>query len=52
VIIGAQLSVAPGLESLFNVFFALILLFWVWMVWAGVVCWRRTPRGSRAAAPA
>jgi hypothetical protein len=52
VIVAAQLTVAPSLESVFDVLFALVLLFWVWMIWAGVVCWRRTPRGDRAVAPA
>jgi hypothetical protein len=47
-IIGAQLTVAPSLESLFELLFASVLLFWVWMIWAGVVCWRRTPRTGRA----
>jgi hypothetical protein len=52
VIVAAQLTVAPSLESLFDVLFALVLLFWVWMIWAGIVCWRRAPRSDRAAAPA
>lgn len=43
-IIGAQLTVSPSLESVFNVLYVFPLLFWVWMLWAGVVCWRRTPR--------
>ena len=52
VIIAAQLTVAPSLESVWEFLFAAVLLFWVWMIWAGVVCWRRTPRDDRAAAPA
>ncbi len=42
-IIGAQLSVAPSLQTLFDILFAFPLMFWVWMLWAGVLCWRRTP---------
>lgn len=42
-IIGAQLTVAPSLQTLFDILFAFPLLFWVWMLWAGVLCWRRTP---------
>ena len=49
-IVATQLMVAPSLESVFEVLFASVLLFWVWMIWAGVVCWRRTPR-RQAAAP-
>jgi hypothetical protein len=52
IIVAAQLSVAPSLDSLFNVLFGLVVLFWVWMIWAGVVCWRRTPQRSRPVAPA
>ena len=40
-IIGAQLTVSPSWEALFNVLYAFPALFWVWMLWAGVVCWRR-----------
>ena len=43
-IVGAQLSVAPALQSVFDVLFFFPLLFWIWMLWAGVACWRRTPR--------
>ena len=52
VILAAQLSVAPSLESVSELLYAAVLLFWVWMIWAGVVCWRRTHRDDRAAAPA
>ena len=48
-IIAAQLTVAPSLESVFEVLFVSVLLFWIWMIWAGVVCWRRTPRRQTAA---
>jgi hypothetical protein len=42
-ITGAQLSVAPATQTLFDVLYVFPVLFWVWMLWAGVVCWRRTP---------
>ena len=51
-ILAAQLTVAPSLESVFNVLFVFVLLFWVWMIWAGVVGWRRTLATSRTAASA
>ncbi|QZY28209.1 hypothetical protein [Nocardioides coralli] len=41
--IGAQLSVAPALQGLFDILFVSPILFWIWMLWAGVVLWRRTP---------
>lgn len=47
-LIGAQLTVAPSLEALFDILYTAPLLFWVWMIWAGVVCWRRTPRAGRS----
>ena len=43
-IIGVQLTVAPAMQTLFDILFAFPILFWVWMLWAGVLCWRRTPR--------
>jgi hypothetical protein len=43
-IIGAQLAVAPAMQTLFDILYAFPILFWVWMLWAGVLCWRRTPR--------
>jgi len=45
-IVGAQLSVAPALQSVFDVLFFFPLLFWIWMLWAGVLLWRRTPIGQ------
>jgi hypothetical protein len=42
-IIGAQLTVAPSLESVFDILWFFPVVFWVWMIWAGVVCWRATP---------
>ena len=51
-LIGVQLTVAPSMQTIFDVLYTAPLLFWVWMIWAGVVCWRRTPRDDRAAAPA
>ena len=46
-IVGAQLTVAPSLETVFVVLYVFPLVFWVWMLWAGVLLWRRT-----AASPA
>lgn len=43
----AQLTIARSMEPLFAVFSVAPLVFWVWMLWAGVVLWRRTPRGAR-----
>jgi hypothetical protein len=45
-IIGAQLTVAPSLETVFAVLFFFPLVFWVWMLWAGVLLWRRTPQST------
>ena len=42
-IVGAQLSVAPSWQSVFDVLYFFPLLFWVWMLWAGVLLWRHTP---------
>ncbi|HEU5455723.1 MAG TPA: hypothetical protein VFU85_08565 [Nocardioides sp.] len=42
-IAGAQLSVSPSMQPVFDVLFFFRLVFWVWMLWAGVVCWRATP---------
>lgn len=39
-IVGAQLTVAPSLQAIFDVLIFFPLVFWVWMLWAGVVCWR------------
>lgn len=39
-IVGAQLTVAPSLQTVFDVLFFFPLVFWVWMLWAGIVCWR------------
>lgn len=47
-IVAAQLSVAPALQALFDVLFVAPVLFWVWMIWAGVVCWRAAPVAAAA----
>ena len=39
-IVGMQLTVAPAMQTLFDILFAFPVLFWVWMLWAGVLCWR------------
>lgn len=49
-IVGAQLTVAPSLQTLNDILMFFPLVFWVWMLWAGVVCWRRTPP-ARVAGP-
>lgn len=49
-IVGAQLTVSPSLQALFDVLFVFPALFWVWMIWAGIVCWRRTPAPTRFSA--
>ncbi len=51
-IIGAQLSVAPGLQAMFDILFVFPVLFWVWMLWTGVACWRRTPAARERASVA
>jgi hypothetical protein len=51
-IIGAQLSVAPSLQTVFDVLYFFPVVFWVWMIWAGVVCWRAVPRSAGRAAAA
>jgi hypothetical protein len=43
-IVGAQLTVAPSMQTVHDILSIFPLLFWVWMLWAGVLCWRRTPR--------
>ena len=42
-IVGAQLTVAPSWQTVFDILYFFPLVFWVWMIWAGVVLWRRTP---------
>lgn len=42
-IIGAQLTVAPALGPVFDVLYFFPLVFWIWMLWAGGVCWHHTP---------
>lgn len=51
-IIGASLTVAPSMGTLFDILYFFPLVFWVWMIWAGVVCWRRTPRHDAVTVPA
>ena len=40
----AQLSMPPSLETVYLVAGFAPMVFWVWMLWAGVVLWRRTPK--------
>ena len=41
---------APKFEDVAAALLFAPLLFWIWMLWAGVVCWRATP--SRSSSPA
>lgn len=43
-IIGAQITTAPSMQPLFDILYFFPLVFWVWMLWAGVVCLRARPR--------
>lgn len=45
-LVAAQLSIPPSLDAVFAVLAFFPLLFWVWMLWAGVVCWRARPRSG------
>ncbi len=45
-IVGAQLAAAPALATVSNSLAAFALIFWVWMLWAGMLCWRRSPQAS------
>lgn len=47
-IIGAQLTVAPSLQALFDILYFFPVVFWIWMIWAGVTCWRSTPSADVA----
>jgi hypothetical protein len=40
----AQLTAGPATEDISEQLTLSVLLFWVWMLWAGVVLWRRTPK--------
>lgn len=50
-IIGAQLTVSPSLQTVFDILYFFALVFWVWMIWTGVVLWRRTPDRRTARVP-
>jgi hypothetical protein len=50
--VGAQLTVLPSWQTLNDVLYIAPLLFWVWMIWAGVLLWRRTPAHAGARPPA
>ena len=43
----AQLTIAPSTSDISEWLTLSAVLFWVWMLWAGVVLWRRTPARSR-----
>jgi hypothetical protein len=42
----AQLAAPPALQTVYDILYVFPIVFWVWMLWAGVVCWRRTPRAT------
>ena len=42
-IIGAQLTVAPSLHAVHDILSFFPLVFWIWMLWTGVLLWRRAP---------
>lgn len=44
--VGAQLTVMPSWQTLNDILYIAPLLFWIWMIWAGVLLWRRTPARS------
>lgn len=45
-IVFAQLSIAPSLATLFAILGFSVPLFWIWMLWAGVVSWCHTPKAG------
>lgn len=49
-IVGAQLSVAPSWQTAFDILYLFPLVFWVWMIWTGVLLWRSSP--ARVTQPA
>lgn len=46
--LAALALVAPRFTTLLDAATSVIVLVWVWMVWLGVLFWRRTPRRGRA----
>lgn len=42
-LIATQLTVAPSTATLSESLSLAVVLFWVWMLWTGVLLWRRTP---------
>lgn len=46
--VAAQLLVSPRFQTVYDLLYISPLVFWVWMIWAGVVCWRRTPARDAA----
>lgn len=43
-----QLATAPSLAGFLTALNVAILLAWTWMIWAGVLVWRRSPRRGSA----
>ena len=50
-ITAAQLLVSPSMQTVFDILYFFPLVFWVWMIWAGVVLWRRAPDRDRPRVP-
>lgn len=48
--VGAQLTLPPSWQALNDVLYVAPLFLWIWMLWGGVLLWRRTP--ERVALPA
>lgn len=40
----------PAFAAVFDILGISVLLFWIWMLWTGVVFWLRTPKQTAAAA--
>lgn len=47
--VASQLTIGPGLSTVSNALQFSTLLFWLWMLWLGVLLWRHAPRKSMAA---
>ena len=41
--------VAPAFDTVFNILGISVLLFWIWMLWTGVLLWIRTPKHTTVA---
>ncbi|WP_157157014.1 hypothetical protein [Diaminobutyricimonas sp. LJ205] len=43
-LIVAQFLIAPAFSEIVNLLTFFVFLFWIWMIWAGVYLWRKTPK--------